>query len=174
MTWSHSDSFWCTSAEEASLGRASQQRLRKKSMKRSATRSSQLPLKLWPRAIPKNSLFIWTTVAAWSSKKSQILATFASSSRIYSIAWDTNTISCLTGWLRNKTPLNHWSRVKMRPRMSLCKWVAPRQIPHQGLVAISNNRTLNSRDKAMSTLKTERSIILTPFRDSSLAEQFSV
>jgi hypothetical protein len=149
MTWSHSASFWCTSAVEVSPGKDFLQRLRKKSTKRFATKSSQLQSKLWPRAILKSSLFRWTIVAVLSLKKSLILATFASYSRIYSIAWDTNTILCSTGWSRNRTHLNLWSREKMRTKMSPCKWVAPKPTPLQDLALISSNKRLNSQDKAM-------------------------
>ena len=158
MTLNPLDSFWCTSAVAASRGRDYPQRLRKRSTKRSATRSSPLPLRHWPRVTLRNSQSTWTTAVASSLKRSPTLATSASFLRTCSTAWDTNMILCSTGWWRNKTLLNPWSREMRTTRMSPCRWVPLRLTPLQVLAVISSYRKQNYQDKVMLTHKIERSI----------------
>ena len=155
MTLNPWDSFWCTSAVAASRGRGYPPRLRKRSTKRSATRSSPPPSRHWPRGTLRNSLFTWTTAAASSLKRSPTLATSASFSRTFSTAWGTNTISSSTGWSRNKTLLSPWSREMRTTRMSPCRWVPLRLTPLQVLAAISSYRKRNYQDRVMLTHKIE-------------------
>ena len=121
MTWNHWALSLCTSAEEVSRGKDSPQRLRRRSMRRSETRNSQLQLRPWPRDTLRSLQFTWTIAAAWNLKRNLILAISANSSRISSIAWDTNTTSFLTGWSRSKTQANPLKSVKKRIRMS--QWI---------------------------------------------------
>lgn len=112
-------------------------------MRRSVTRNCPRRSRPSQRTCQMSLAFILTTAAASSSRRSLILATLESSSRISSIAWATSTISSSIGWSRNQAHSRRYAAqqlnrmIKMRTRAVLpskrqvwapqalirCKWL---------------------------------------------------
>lgn len=124
MIWNPLALYLCTSIEEVFRGKVYQPRPKKKNMKKLGIRNYLLPSKHWLKGIQKNLLSISTIAEAWNLKKNLILDTLESYSRISSIEWDMNTTLFLIGWLKNKTPHNHWrvQRKKKKTRTKIYKW----------------------------------------------------
>ena len=94
-------SFSCISTRVACRGRACPHAPRRKSMRRSGTRSYRRRLRHWQRTCPMSSESTWTIVAAWNSRRSQILVTWGNFSKTYSTEWAMNTTSSSTGWSKS-------------------------------------------------------------------------